>query len=536
MTGTVARRRIAPGAVSGLAVATAISRLTGFLRTSVWAAALGLYSVGSAFTIANTIPTVLFTLLAGGMLSAVLVPQLVRAFTRSDAEGCAYADRLLTLIIVVLTPLTIAAVLGAPVLARLYAGIGWSDADLALAATFTGWCLPQIPLYGLFSVLGQILHARDRPGPMTWAPVVNNVVTTAVGLCFLWYGGIDVGVGPDASASVSGLEAAVLGGGATFGVAAQVAVLLPALRSAGIRYRPRWDFRDAALRRTARLAGWSIVFVAANQVAFLVTAAVANTAGKAAERPGAWAAGLPSYTNANMLMLVPHAIVAVSISATAMPAMSRSAARGDLSAVAALLDGQLSRAGRLLLPIAAWLAATGPLVTRLVLPGNPETDTWYVGIVLIAFSPAVVLYSAQFLTARTLQALEDNRTSALVQTAIAGIQGATAIAALLLLPPGWVVAAAAGGFSLAYGLGLGLGLQAVRHQTGGPHLGDVATRQGPHLMGVIPAAVAAHLVAVFGTADTWLTAAVTATGSATVFCLVHSGVLLMLRRQGRTRS
>lgn len=473
-------------------------------------------------------PTVLFTLLAGGVLSAVLVPQLVRASTRGEAEGRAYADRLLTLTILVLAPLTAAAVLAAPLLARLYAGTGWSDADLALTATFTAWCLLQIPLYGLFSVLGQILHARDRPGPMTWAPVANNAVTIAVGLYFLRYGGIDVGPQPGASASVSGIEAAALGGGATLGVAAQVAVLLPALRSAGIRYRPRWDFRDAALGRTARLAGWSLVFVMANQVAFLVTAAVANTAGKAAEGSGGWAAGLPSYTNATMLMLVPHAVIAVSISAAAMPAMSRGAARGDLGAVAASLDAQLRRAGRLLLPIAAWLAATGPLLTRLVLPGNPTADAWYVGVVLVAFSPAVVLYPAQFLAARTLQALGDNRTSALVQVVIAGIQAATAAGALMLLPPEWVVAGAAGGFSLAYGVGLGLGLAAVRRRTGGAHLRAVATV--PRLLDALPAGAAAHLVVLLGPAGAWPAVVVTMAGSAVAFCLVHAAVSRMLRR------
>ena len=115
---------------TALAVATAVSRGTGFVRTSVWAATLGLYTVGSAFTVANTIPSVLYTLLAGGTLTAVFVPQLVRATALSPDVGRAYADRLLTITLVVLTPLTIVAVLAAPALAALYTGPEWAPPDV----------------------------------------------------------------------------------------------------------------------------------------------------------------------------------------------------------------------------------------------------------------------------------------------------------------------------------------------------------------------------------------------------------------------
>ena len=523
----------ASGGTVQLAVATATSRATGFVRTSVWAGALGLYSVGSAFTIANTLPTILFTLLAGGVLSAILVPQLVRAMGRGAEEGQAYADRLLTLTIVVLTPLTVGAILVAPGLARIYAGQGWSAADLSLAAVFTAWCLPQVLFCGLFAVLSQILHARDRPGPMAWAPVANNVVAIAVGVGFLRRGGVHTGPGAGASESVSGAEAAAIGGGATLGVVLQVLVLLPALRAAGFRYRPRWDLRGAGLGRTARLAGWTVVFVAANQVAFAVTAAAANTAGKAAELEAGWAAGLPSYTNAYMIMLVPHAVVAVSIAAVSMPAMSRSAAIGRPEEVGAAVGRQLLGAGRLLVPTAAATAAAGPLITRLLFPGNPPADTWYLGVVLSAFAPAVVLYSAQFLVVRGLQALEDTRTPALIQLVVAGVQAATAVAALVVLPSAWVVAGAAGGFSIAYAVGLALSAVALRRRTGGPSGRLLAARHLAWAVAAAPASGAAHLAseAVLGSrvAGLVLTAAALA-AAAVAFVAVY---VLAIRGLGR---
>lgn len=457
------RRR---GSVTSLAVATAVSRLTGFVRTSVWAAALGLYTVGSAFTVANTVPTILFTLVAGGVLSSILVPQLVREFERSDSAGSEYADRLISVTLVVLAPLTVVSVLAAPAIVRVYAGTGWTDDDIELAAAFASWCLPQVLFYGLFAVLGQVLHARDRPGPMMWAPVANNAVAIAVGVGFLWSGTVDRGPSGDAPRSVSWVDTALIGGGATAGVVAQVVVVLITLRTAGFRYHPRLDLRHSGFDRTVRLAGWTLLFVAANQVAFAVTSAVANSAGRAALPTGTWAAGLPTYVNANMIMLVPHAIVAVSLSAAALPSMSRDAAAGRVESVGASLARQLARAGRVLVPSAVLVLVAGPLIARLVFPGNPAPDAWYIGIVLGAFSPAIVFYSAQFILARGLHAMADTRSPALIQLVVASLQSATAILAVAVMPPHWVVMGAAAGFSVAYGVGVVLSARSVRRATG----------------------------------------------------------------------
>ncbi|MCF7552716.1 lipid II flippase MurJ [Pseudonocardia sp. WMMC193] len=470
-----------------------MSRATGFARTSVWAAALGLFTVGSAYTVANTLPTVLFSLVAGGMLSAVLVPQLVRAQARGPEQGQAYADRLLSLTVVVLLPATGVAVLGSAVLVRVYAGDGWSVSDLALATALAVWCLPQILFYGVYSVLGQILHARDRPGPMLWAPVANNVLALAVGVWVLWAGGIDTGPGPAAASSVSPADVAVIGGGSTAGVVVQVLVLIPALRAAGLRYRPRLDLRGSGLGAAARLAGWTLLFVAANQVAFAVTAAAMGTAGATAVTAGAeWAAGMPTYVNANMIMLVPHAVIAVSISTAALPGMSRAAAAGRPDLVGASLVGQLTRAAQLLVPFVVLLLVAGPALARLLFPGNPAPDGWYLGVVVGAFSPAVLLYSAQFILARGLHALEDTRSPALVQVAVAAAQSTTAVSSLLVLPAEWVVAGAAGGFCVAYAIGAGLTARTVRRRTGT----DVLRAVAPCHLRDLAAAVLAGAVAV----------------------------------------
>lgn len=450
--------------VSGLAVATAASRLLGFVRTSVWAAAFGLHVVGDALTLANTLPTIIYMLLAGGAISSVFVPQLMRAAERGQTEGDAFAGRLLGLVLLVLVPATVVGALLAPWIAWLYTGGRWPPRDTALLAGFLMWCLPQIPLYGVFAVLGQVLLARDRPGPMTWAPIANNMVGIAAALPFLMLAGVDTGPGTEAADTVSAVETAAIAGGATAGVAAQVLILLPMLRASGISVRPRLDLRSADVGRSLRLAGWTLVFVAANQVAYSVTAVAANAAGAAAD--GGRAAGLAQYTNAYMIMLVPHAVIAVSVVTAAFPGMTRSALDGDRAGVARASGDALVRSGRLLLPAAFGLLMTAPLITRLLFPGNSGPDTWFMGAVLATFAPCVVLYSFQFVLVRTLHAVEDTRGPAIIQIVVAAVQSVAALAASLLLPAEFVVLGLGASFTVAYTVGLICTARLVVRKTG----------------------------------------------------------------------
>ncbi|MEI5584559.1 hypothetical protein V7S52_11890, partial [Agromyces sp. CCNWLW208] len=76
-----------------LASGTIVSRLLGFLKAIVLAGVIGVaYSQSAdAFAIANGLPSILFAIVAGGVLSAVLVPQIVRASVHPDG-GEAYVN------------------------------------------------------------------------------------------------------------------------------------------------------------------------------------------------------------------------------------------------------------------------------------------------------------------------------------------------------------------------------------------------------------------------------------------------------------
>src|SRR6476619_6237177 len=90
-----------------MAAGTVVSRMSGYVRSILLAAALGNLLHADIFTIANAIPNMLYILLAGGVFNAVLVPQLVRAMRIDEDGGDAYTNRIITLAALFLGTVTV---------------------------------------------------------------------------------------------------------------------------------------------------------------------------------------------------------------------------------------------------------------------------------------------------------------------------------------------------------------------------------------------------------------------------------------------
>jgi putative peptidoglycan lipid II flippase len=166
-----------------LASGTVVSRILGFISAVVLARTLGLVGSGAdTFALANQLPNNVYAIVAGGVLSAVLVPHIIKSHLNSDG-GAAYINKLLTLGIVVFGLIATLATLAAPLLVSVYAQqtsgsgeAGFDSATVQLAIAFAWWCLPQVFFYAVYSLLGEVLNARGLFGPFTWAPALNNVI------------------------------------------------------------------------------------------------------------------------------------------------------------------------------------------------------------------------------------------------------------------------------------------------------------------------------------------------------------------------
>ena len=167
-----------------MAAGTTVSRLSGFLRAALLSYALGRQLHADVFTVANSLPNMLYILLAGGVFNAVLVPQLVRALRNDPDRGDAYTSRVVTVAALFLVAVTVVLVVAAPLVVDLVAP-SYDGAVRDSAIAFTRFCLPQVFFYGMYVLVGQILNARGSFGPMMWAPIANNVIAVVVVLVYI---------------------------------------------------------------------------------------------------------------------------------------------------------------------------------------------------------------------------------------------------------------------------------------------------------------------------------------------------------------
>ena len=429
-----------------MAVGTLASRVTGFLRTAVIGAVLGVAAVGDAFNLANTAPNIVYNLLLGGVLTSVVVPLLVRAAKDDRDDGVGYTQRLLTLVVLVLGAASVLLVLAAPLVVELYGG-DLSPQARDLAVVFARFLLPQVLFYGAGAVMGAYLNTRGRFGPPMWAPVLNNVVVIVAGVVFALMPGPD-GPEPD---TITDAQVTVLGLGVTLGIVAQTIALVPALRATGFRFVPRFDLRGVGLRHAAGLAKWVFLYVVASQAAYLVVVRLATGAGGLSE-----GRGYSSYVYAFLLWQLPHAIVAVSVITALLPRMSRAAADGRTADLRASLERGLRLTVSVLVPAAVAFVLLGPHIAVVVFARvNISVDeAQFIGVLLAVFAFGLVPFSAYQLQLRAFYAMQDTRTPTLVNLGVSATLVAVDLVLYALLPPDLKVVGLAAGHATSFAVGL----------------------------------------------------------------------------------
>lgn len=469
-----------------MAAGTIVSRITGVMRDIAAAAALGFYVVADAYSLGNSLPNIIYILIIGGALNAVFIPQLVRKMKEDADKGQAYADRLITAVGTALLLLSLIAVLAAPLLVRLYTPADYPPADADLAVAFARLLLPQIFFYGIYTLFSQVLNARGRFAMPMFAPIANNVIAIATFLLFIAVAGTSAA----ADGALSGSEIVILGVGTTLGVIAQALILIPVLLRSGYRYRPRFDWRDAGLGKTGRLAFWTIALVLVNQLTYLVIVRFAAQANIDATNAGVTAAGLTTYQKAHLVFMLPHSIITVSIVTAMLPALSRVAHTGRLHEVGHDIGSTMRMVTALMVPVAAVLAVTGSAIAVLLFGYGAATQDQaaLMGNIVSIFMIGLLPFTLFYVLLRGYYALEDTRTPFLITVAFSVALLAMLIPLFGAVPAGGAqIASIAWSYSAAYWLGLVLAWFILARRLGGL---DSGRTLGSILRIVIAAAVA----------------------------------------------
>ncbi|GFH38652.1 murein biosynthesis integral membrane protein MurJ [Streptomyces pacificus] len=478
-----------------MAAGTMVSRVTGFVRSLVITAALGAAVLGDAYTIALTLPTMIYILTVGGGLNSVFVPQLVRSMKNDEDGGEAYANRLLTLVMVALGAIVLIAVFAAPLLIKaLSPTIAGEPPANSVAVTFARFCLPTIFFMGVHVVMGQILNARGRFGAMMWTPVLNNIVIIFTFGMFIWvYGSFSESRMSVETIPPEGVR--LLAVGTLLGLVVQALAMIPYLRETGFRFRPRFDWKGQGLGKTFRLAKWTVLFVLANQAGVLVVTQLSTAAGAASDKDGA---GFLAYTNAQLIWAMPQAIITVSVMAALLPRISRAAHDDDAGAVRDDISQGLRNSAVAIVPVAfSFLALGVPMCTLLYASAGTEAAR-SMGFILMAFGLGLIPYSVQYVVLRGFYAYEDTRTPFYNTVIVATVNAAASATCYLLLPAEWAVVGMAGSYGLAYAVGVGVAWRRLRRRLGGDLDGTSVVRTYARLcLASVPAAAASGAVAYF---------------------------------------
>ncbi|CAN5413041.1 lipid II flippase MurJ [soil metagenome] len=392
-------RTVAQGvgaAAALIAVITLLARLAGFGRNLVFARTVGTTCVGDTYVAANTLPNIVFEIVAGGALASLVVPMLSGAISSCDHERARRtASSLLTWTILILLPVSgVIALLARPLAEALLSGSSCSGAA-ELGSRMLLIFAPQIVLYGVGIVLTGILQAHGRFAGPALAPLMSSVVVAGVYLLYRLSAGV-----PESVDDLRTSSELILSVGTTVGVLALAATLLLPLRGTGLRLRPSLGFPAGVAPRVRRLAAAGIATLAAQQIAVVVAIRLAND--RAPEGTQVL------YLLAMTVFLLPWGALAVPLATSAFPRLSAAYERGDEQSyrstlaptTAAVLIGCL-------LGSAAMFAVAEPAARIFVqgtgVPGS-QLAVDRLADTIVAFAPGLAGYGLVALLTRALYA------------------------------------------------------------------------------------------------------------------------------------
>jgi putative peptidoglycan lipid II flippase len=388
----VSGRRLAQGvagAAALIAVLTVLARLAGFGRTLVFTNAVGSGSTGDTYVAANTVPNIVFEVVAGGALASLVVPMLAGGIASGDREQVRRtASALLGWTLLVLVPLAgLVALLAGPI-ARVLLD-GGTDAEVALAARLLVVFAPQVVLYGLGIVLTGVLQAHRRFAGPAIAPLLSSVIVAGAYALFAGLGGAR------SAADLSTPAELVLGVGTTLGVVALTLPLVLPLRRLGLGLRPALRFPVGAAPRVRRLALAGVLTLAGQQLLAAVAIRLASDGPDGTQ---------VAYTAGLTLFLVPWAAVAVPLATSAYPLLAERAGAGDEVGYRRALAPVTALVLVASLGAAAVLAAVAGPMARVFLVGGPADDVAALRDTILGFAPGLAGYGLVAVLTRALYA------------------------------------------------------------------------------------------------------------------------------------
>ena len=418
-----------------MASGTLVSRILGMVRNALIVMALGATGSGAAdaFNTANNLPTYLYNMMIGGILNAILVPQIVQALRRRNGEEV--VNRLLTAAATLMLVVTCIATAAAPLIFAINANSLAQGQWSTLSFAFAFWFMPQVFFYGLYALWGQVLNARSSFGPYMWSPVLNNIISIASILFYLHlYGRYSAGQ----SAEVwDWTRITLIGATTTLGIAVQALILYIPLVRSGFRPRIIFGVRGLGLGKTVKVALWALAGVGVASLSNWITSNLGSYAVTASEQPEYADVIVPSTTmwlNAYLVYMLPQSLVVTSIITALFTRMSEKAAAGDAAGVREDLSLGLRSAGVFTVLATAGICVLAVPALQLFTPSISLPEAQASAPMLIALALGIVPQGIWFGTQRVMLAYSDTKRLLLADVVVGVIPVILCVLAYFVAP------------------------------------------------------------------------------------------------------
>jgi putative peptidoglycan lipid II flippase len=354
-------------AVATVGGLTMVSRVLGFARDVLVAAALGAGMAADAFFVAFKLPNFFRRLFAEGAFSAAFVPIFAETLTvKGHEDARRFAEDAMAALLAILLPLTVAAQLAMPWVMRVLApGFASDPAKFDLAVAFTVVTFPYLLFISLVALQGGVLNALGRFAAVAATPVLLN-------LCLI--GAVLVA----ARASVD--PGLALAWGVFAAGALQFLWLVRSCRAAGMALRFRLPRPTPEIRRLLVLALPAAVGAGVAQINLVVDVILASFL------PG----GSVSYLfYADRLNELPIGVIGVAVGTALLPLIANRIAAGDEAGARAAQNRAIEAVLLFALPAGAGLMLLAePLISVMFQRGAFD------GAQASATAAALVAYSA----------------------------------------------------------------------------------------------------------------------------------------------
>jgi len=403
------------GGAQGIAQAAVIvalgnvsSRILGLVRETVISHLFGATGLVSAFRVASIVPTMVYDLLIGGMISAALVPVFSDYMApEKRSELLRLASTLLTLVAIAFSAVVLVLEIASPAVAWALGG-GFAGGLLDETTALMRLIMPAVFFLGLSGALTGLLYAHKHFIYPAFAASVFNLGIIVSALLL----GHKLGI---ASLSLGVLLGSVL----------QLAIQLPGLRKVGFSFS--LDLHHPGLRRMGALYLPVALGLVVSQVGIAIDR---NLASRTGEQSIAW------MQNATTLIQFPLGLVAVAVSTAILPSLSRLASSADMENFRRTLGMGLRTVVLLVVPAAVGLLVTATPVIALVFEHGAfgSYDTLYTAQALRLYLLGLPFAAIDQLLIFAFYARMDTTTPVLV--GVGGVLIYLAVALTLLAPMG----------------------------------------------------------------------------------------------------